>query len=108
IGRLHRNAGPATCVISGNANATVIRDLRVGRTGVLDVSSGTMTVGSTLAPPPGVLRVGVGGFAGIAGVLIGREEVGRGAHFAPGASPGTGEIRGSLSLEEGSELELAI
>lgn len=108
IGRLHRSAGTATATVSGGARVDVLRELRVGRTGVLDVTGGIVVVGSALTPPAGVLRVGVGGFAGIAGTLIGSEEIGAGARFAPGASPGTAQIQGSLTLQAGSTLELEI
>lgn len=108
IGLLHRSAGLAKCAITGGAHVDVVRELRVGRTGILDVSGGSMSVGSSLPPPLGVLRVGVGGFAGIAGGFIGREEVLSGAHFAPGASPGIAEIQGSLLMEAGSALDLEV
>jgi T5SS/PEP-CTERM-associated repeat protein len=110
IGHVHRSAGPATCTVAGGATAYAGRTLMVGPTGVLNVTGGGMVVSPNPAAPvkPGFLRVESGARTYFAGTLIGGVEIASGAAFSPGASPGTSDIQGALSLETGSRLDLEI
>ncbi|MFN0126151.1 MAG: hypothetical protein ACKV19_05645 [Verrucomicrobiales bacterium] len=110
IGRLGRASGPATCTISGGAKGYAGRALLVGPTGVLSVLGGGMLVSPIESSPvkPGVVRVEAGAHFGLAGQLIGDTEIAPGASFSPGASPGTAEVQGGMTLESGSRLDLEI
>jgi fibronectin-binding autotransporter adhesin len=108
VGFGNQAAGPTLFQVTNGAFVAAGASLLVGNNGVFDTRGGSTKVGFPDFPPPGIVRVGLGGFLKGSGNIIGNVEVEDGGKVAPGTSPGILTVQGNYQMKAGSQLEIEV